>query len=161
MTQKERNAKKRGSDMVEQAQKLDAVLDDVDPILTERQLQNLPLVEIATVEVLRGTSPKDIQEIFKQEGFVVSMNKTYNMIKIARKEIIRQGQQDINAKIAWAQANFMEIHRQATGNNDVRTRMVAIVELCKLWGVYNRPEPDAELEITEEHIAAQERMILR
>jgi len=165
---RKKKRKRRAKRALNKAEEVQKVIDEsLVTVESDRDdypnVQSIPMVKIAVIELLRGTNVTDLMEVLRDRGYICGRDKCYRLMKLAKKEIMRRSEKDIAANFAWAEENFKRIMREAMQKGDHRVQIVAIKELVSLWGL-NNPENSAmvqELEVTPEMIEQFEQMILR
>jgi len=124
-------------------------------------MRNIKILKITVREILKGSGMQAIWQILKDSGYQIGHNKCYELIRMAKQEIVKRGEKDISVNYGWAQANLMDIHKRAVEENDTQLQIAMIDRLIVLWGL-NRPHGEVkEAEITDEMIEEFEQRLLR
>ena len=72
----------------EQAELVAAELLEPDHLPCAHQMPEFRLLRIAVKELLKGSNAATIREVVKEAGYQVGYNKSYDLIKLAKKHII-------------------------------------------------------------------------
>lgn len=145
--------------IMEKIEKVDATLEPVENLPA---LKDIPMINIAVKQILKGTTTRKLQAMFKASGFEVGLNTTYRIIEIAKAEIVRHSEKNFDVNFAWCQQNLMKLHSNAVDENDDKMRLVVIKEIINLCGL-NRPREveEEKKDITPEMIEEFEQKLLR
>lgn len=140
-------------------EKRDAVLE---PESLKPTLKDMPIIELVTNEVMKGTSVRKVKEMLNSEGYEIGANRTNKIINYVKQQIMESAEKNFDVNLGWCQTNLLEMHAEAVANNDNRMRLVVLKELISLWGL-NRPreEQNDQKEITPDMIEEFERKLLR
>jgi len=148
-----------------QIKRIEGVEAELDQINEVMKAIDVPMVRILAKHLLKGGQSgynyKDAQKALKDKGYDVGVHKACSLIKAAKAQIVLAGEKDIAVNLGWAQANLMDMHREAVENGDPRQRFAVIQELIKLWGLHRPTETVSEQEITPEMIEQFEQRLLR
>lgn len=157
-----RPKKKRGPNKSKELQiieKLEAeVIQEGEMVGTVR---TEPMLTVAIVEYLRGSSARELKDALEGAGFKCSLAKAYRVMKIAKHEVRKRCSKDFDANLAWAQENLLEMHANAKDMGDYKAQFVIIKELIDLWGLKKPQEAQEELEVTTEMVEQFEAALLR
>lgn len=150
----------RGGNAKKTIESLEAVLETKqEEILPD--VDEIPMFPLVLQEVMKGTHVRQICKKLNQEGFKCGMQRTFSIVKIAKREIMKAGERDIAVQFGWAQSNLMDIHSRAVEAGDDRMRLVAIKQLIDLWEIHRPKDEREEKEITPEMIEDFEKKLLR
>jgi phosphopantothenoylcysteine synthetase/decarboxylase len=160
---KKRTTKKQIKKAKQQVIKAHAEIDLSDDYKTADDLtaKSIPIIQIAIREVLNGTQGYAMRDIFRKRGHDVGIERTYQLIKVAKLEIVTRARRDLDENFAWIQENLVEMFSDTKKTKDARLGLLVLKELKDLWGLNNLPPKADDKEITPEMIQQFTQVFLR
>ena len=109
--------------------------------------------------VLQGMPSNDIRIELKLKGFDCNMQKVYRLIRIAKKQIMRHAERDLEFNYKFIETNLLDMHLQCVSEDDKHLRLKVLDKLMMLWSLNVQRIEQIEMEVTPEKLAEYERMI--
>jgi len=153
--------KKHVKRQMKRIEEMEAEVHDAELMDELPTVKTVPMLGIAINEVLKGTNQEQLQAVLESKGYPMGKHKVYDLIRAAKKEILRRGERDFEENYAWVQENLMAMHAEAIDSDDPRMRLVVIKELADLWGLKKQQVEKKDTVITAEMLEQFERQLLR
>jgi hypothetical protein len=121
--------------------------------------KTLALIRLVEDMVLLGESAKEIRENLMVKGHTISVQKTYRIMDIAKRNIKARFDKDLETNYQWCVENLMDLHKKAVLDDDGRLRLMAIDKFMQLAGLNVQRVETIQLSVTPEQIAEYEKSL--